>query len=122
MIVCFPSIEDKGSASRLSGHFGSAPWFITVDAETSESRAFPNRNNVHEHGQCSPLSSIRGLNPDAVVVRGIGPGAIKKLHAANLKVFRTEAATVGEALNQFSAGSLPEVTLDEACKNHGNSC
>lgn len=122
MIVCFPTVEDKGLESRLSGHFGSAPWFVAVDTETGEAKAVPNRNKEHEHGRCNPVGALSGLSPDAVVVRGIGPGAIGKLQAMNLKVLRAQASTVKQALEQFQQGSLPEMTYEEACRSHGGSC
>lgn len=122
MIVCFPALEDNGLDSRLSGHFGSAPWFIAADTDTNEVQAVPNRNKVHEHGQCNPLFALSGFKPDIVAVQGIGPGAINKLHAMNIKVLRVQAATVKEALEQLSTGNLPEMTLDDACKSHGSSC
>jgi len=122
VIVCFPTIDDNGIESRLSGHFGSAPWFVAVNTETNESVSVANGNRVHEHGQCNPISALSGLKPDVVAVQGIGPGAINKLQAMNIKVLRVEASTVKEALEQLAAGNLSEMTLDDACKSHGSSC
>lgn len=122
VIVCFPALEDNGLNSRLSGHFGSAPWFVAVDTDTQEVKAIANQNKVHEHGQCNPLSALSGLKPDVVVVQGIGPGAINKLQAMNIKVMRCQASTVQEALRMLAEGPLPEMTLDDACKSHGTSC
>jgi predicted Fe-Mo cluster-binding NifX family protein len=122
MIVCFPTLEDKGLDSRLSDHFGSAPWFVAVDTDTNETTAITNRNKDHQHGQCNPIVALRGLKLDAVAVQGIGPGAINKLKAMNLRVLRVQAATVRQAIEQVNQGALPEMTIEDACKSHGNSC
>lgn len=122
MIVCFPTVEDKGLNSQISGHFGSAPWFVAVNTETNEANAIANRNKDHQHGQCNPIQALSGLKLDAVIVRGIGPGAINKLHAMNLRVLRVQATTVKQALELMGKEALPEMTLEDACKSHGNSC
>jgi predicted Fe-Mo cluster-binding NifX family protein len=120
MNICVPVIEDRGLASPVSGHFGSAPLFLVVDTETGGCRAIANRDRHHDHGMCRPLSSIAGERLDGVVVGGIGRGALGKLQAAGIRVYLSEAPTVEETVAAFRAGMLREVTAAEACAHHGS--
>lgn len=120
MNVCIPVTEDRGLASPVSPHFGSAPLFLVVDTDTGSCRAVANRNEHHDHGMCRPLSSLTGERLDGIVVGGIGRGALGKLQAAGLRVYRSEAPTVEAAVAALRAGTLPEVTPAEACAQHGN--
>jgi len=119
MQICIPITEDKGLASPVSAHFGSAPAFMIVDSEISSCRAIPNKNHQHEHGMCTPLASIAGEKIDSMVVGGIGMGALNKLAAAGIKVYRSTSRTVEETIAALKAGTLELVTTDTACNHHG---
>ena len=76
MKLCFPIDGDRGMASEVSAHFGSAPMFAVVDTDTGDCRVIENSNHQHDHGGCRPLASLEGCAVDVVVTRGIGPGAL----------------------------------------------
>jgi predicted Fe-Mo cluster-binding NifX family protein len=118
MNICIPVTEDNGTASPVSSHFGSAPLFMIVDTDTGACRAVPNRNAHHSHGMCMPLASLAGESIDGMVVGGIGMGALAKLGAAGVRVFRSEHATVEETMAAFRAGSLKTMSPDKACAHH----
>ncbi len=120
MKICIPVTEDKGTASPVSRHFGSAPLFLIVDTESGACRTVPNRNLHHSHGVCAPLSSLAGEGIDGMVVGGIGMGAMAKLGAAGLQVFLSEHATVEETLAAFRAGALKIMSPEMACGRHGH--
>jgi predicted Fe-Mo cluster-binding NifX family protein len=120
MNVCIPVNEDKGLESRVCAHFGSAPAFVVVDTETGACRAIVNQNQHHGHGQCAPLASLQGQGIDAVVVGGIGMGALGKLQAAGMAVHRSVHATVAEAVDALKAGTLPAMDAQSACAHHGH--
>jgi len=120
MNLCIPVTEDLGLQSPVSAHFGSAPVFLLVDTESGACRPLPNRNLLHEHGMCQPLRSLEGQRVDGVVVGGIGMGALRKLQAAGIDVFRSELPTVETTLAAFKAGSLRPVTPATACGHHGH--
>ena len=119
MILCLPVTEDRGWNSPLSAHFGSAPLFLIVDTDSSACRALVNGNAHHDHGQCQPLGALAGENLDALVVSGIGRGALARLHAAGLRVFLAGGGTVETVLAELAAGELPLATLATACQGHG---
>jgi len=102
----------------VSAHFGSAPLFLIVEAESGACRPIPNRTHAHAHGMCQPLASLEGERIEGVVVGGIGMGALFKLQAAHIRVFRSEHATVADTVAAFTAGTLREVTPATACGHH----
>lgn len=118
--ICIPVVDDRGLESRVSGHFGSAPGFLLVDPETGACRLLPNHNEHHAHGMCQPLAAIAGEPVDAIVVGGIGMGALMKLQAAGIAVFRATRPTAAEIVEAFKAGTLEPVDAQGACANHGH--
>jgi predicted Fe-Mo cluster-binding NifX family protein len=119
MNLCVPVEADNGLQSAVCAHFGSAPAFLIVDTETGSCRAILNGNRHHGHGMCAPLRSLQGERIDGMVVGGIGMGALSKLNAANIQVYLSEHATVGEVVTAFKAGRLKRVQPDMACPQHG---
>jgi predicted Fe-Mo cluster-binding NifX family protein len=101
------------------GHFGSAPVFIIVDSETGDFGATLNPEVDHVHGQCQPLNALNGQPVDAVVVGGIGGGALRKLNASGIKTFRAVEGTVGDNLDLIKSGKLPEFSPFQTCGTHG---
>ncbi|MBW1774425.1 MAG: NifB/NifX family molybdenum-iron cluster-binding protein, partial [Deltaproteobacteria bacterium] len=56
---------------------------------------------------------------DAVTVGGIGLGALQKLNAAGIKVFRGFEGSVNENFELVKSGSLPIFSTDQTCAGHG---
>ena len=85
MKVCFPVEKDQGIESTVYGHFGSAPTFVVIDTDQANVGAISNANQIHEHGACNPIMALGGRQFDAIVVGGIGAGALMKLNAEGLR-------------------------------------
>lgn len=120
MNVCIPITDDQGLASEVCAHFGSAAAFLLVDTDSGACRAVANRNQHHGHGMCAPLASLQGERIDAIVVGGIGGGALGKLAAAGIQAYLAEHATVRETVDALVAGTLPVMRPDMACAHHGH--
>lgn len=118
--ICIPVTADRGLESPVSGHFGSAPIFMLVDVETRQARALTNTRAVHEHGACRPLDALAGNEIDALVVGGIGAGALMKLQGAGIRVFRATAPTVAGCLDAFLRNEAEEIGPGGACGRHGH--
>jgi predicted Fe-Mo cluster-binding NifX family protein len=118
MQICIPVLEDLGSNSRVCAHFGSAPAFMIVDTESGQRRYLVNNNQHHAHGMCQPLAALAGQAVDGIVVGGIGMGALSRLRAAGIDVFRATHETVGETVAAFMAGTLQLVGDEHACGAH----
>ena len=121
MKVCFPVLENQGLQSQVFGHFGSAPGFVVVDMVTSEITAINNSDQVHEHGACNPVAGLGGHQVDAIVVGGIGGGALHKLNSRGLRVFQAREGTIADNLELFRANELPEYMPGHSCGGHGHS-
>jgi predicted Fe-Mo cluster-binding NifX family protein len=120
MKVCFAVEKDEGMNSAVYGHFGSAPVFVMVDTESKAVTTVSNRDLDHVHGACNPVKAVGGRGIDAVVVGGIGAGAINGLNAEGIKVYRAAALTVGQNIDLFRDGKLPLLTLQGACGGHSD--
>jgi len=118
MNVCIPISEDLGLASPVCGHFGSAPAFLIVNTKTSLHRVVANTNAHHEHGRCAPIALLSGLQVDAFVVGGIGPGALSNLLATGAAVYRAGPGPASGALESLGSGALPAVTSADTCGHH----
>jgi len=119
MQIAFPIQEDKGPESVVYGHFGSASRFMIVDREKGSFEAIDNPDREHDRGRCQPLSALGGRPVDAVVVGGIGAGALAALNSAGITVYRAVEGSVAENLKLIEAGFLPIFTLDQTCAGHG---
>jgi predicted Fe-Mo cluster-binding NifX family protein len=118
MKVCFPVQKDEGMDSTVYNHFGSAPVFVVVDTETSNLSAINNRDQHHAHGACNPMKALDNQKVDAIVVGGIGAGALTRLNQMGIMVHRSQAATVRENVDLYTSKSLPELTLQGCCGGH----
>jgi predicted Fe-Mo cluster-binding NifX family protein len=120
MNICIPVNEDNGLSSTVCAHFGSAPFFLIVDGDGGSCRAIPNTNQHHGHGMCAPLALLEGETIDAMVVGGIGMGALMKLGAAGVRVYLAQHATVRETVDALRQGTLSPMQPGMACAGHGH--
>jgi predicted Fe-Mo cluster-binding NifX family protein len=124
MRVCFPVQHDEGIDSKVYNHFGSAPLFVVVDMETSVASMIRNKDQHHMHGACNPIQALDNQKIDAVVVGGIGAGALSKLNQSGIKVYRAQSQTIKENMALFASQSLTEFSLQGSCggHSHGGIC
>jgi len=122
MKVGFPVQKDEGIESQVYGHFGSAPVFIVVNTEEKGVYRVDNRDLHHLHGACNPVMALGGQKVDALVVGGIGGGALMKLNAMGIKVYEAGTRTVKENLALFRENKLQELTMDHSCRAHEGGC
>ncbi len=121
MKVCFPVQANEGMASKVYGHFGSAPMFVVVDLITDDVSTIINRDRHHEHGSCNPIKALDNQKVDAVVVGGIGGGALSRLNQSGIRVYQASAPMVKENVDMFLAAQLPEFSLSRCCGGHSES-
>lgn len=120
MKVCFPVPEDKGLESQVYGHFGSAPLFVVVDTELKQAKSVNNLDKSHRHGACRPLRALGDEAVDAIVVGGIGAGALQGLKKAGLKVYQAQGPTVADNVACLAEESLAEISLEQVCGGQGH--
>ena len=122
MKIGFAVQENEGMESKVYDHFGSAPAFIIVDTEGKDVLTVNNRDLNHVHGACNPVMALDGKSVDAIVVGGIGAGAIVKLNALGIKVYGAVAPTIKENLSLLSEDKLQELSVDNSCRAHQGGC
>ena len=121
MKIAFPAQDNLGIESPVYNHFGSANFFVIVETGSNDIKAIVNEDRDHVHGQCQPLSALGGNKVDAVAVGGIGGGALRKLYANGIKVYRAVEGSVNENLELIKSRRLPEFRLDQTCAGHGTN-
>jgi len=119
MKIAFPTDKESGLESPVYGHFGSAAAFVIVDSDSETFQTVHNGDRDHNHGQCQPLAALGKTDVDAVVVGGIGAGALMKLNQSNIKVYRAVDGTVATNLRLIKSGALPLLTMQQTCAGHG---
>ena len=120
MKICFPVQKDEGMSSTVYNHFGSAPTFVVVDVDANSVTAINNRDQHHTHGACNPMKALDNQKIDAIVVGGIGAGALNGLNRMGIRVHRSQAATIQENISMFKNRTLPELTPEQCCGGHSN--
>ena len=122
MKVGFAVQNNEGMESKVYDHFGSAPAFIIADTEGKEVLTINNKDLHHVHGACNPIMALDGKSVDAMVVGGIGAGALMKLNASGIKVYGAGAPTVKENLSLLSENKLQELSVNNSCRAHQGGC
>ncbi|MBF0229482.1 MAG: NifB/NifX family molybdenum-iron cluster-binding protein [Desulfamplus sp.] len=124
MKVVFPSNSELGLIGSVYNHFGSAPFFVSVDTDNGACEVLANHDKDHSHGNCQPLKAMGDITADVVVVGGIGDGALKKLVDSGIKVFRAIEGTVQTNLQLLKDNKLEKFTPKLTCmaNHHGGGC
>jgi predicted Fe-Mo cluster-binding NifX family protein len=113
MRIVIPVSEEKGVDSRLSQHFGRAPFYAIIDLnEKGEIIGKETIANTSEHfgGVGLPPDRILQLKPKALITYGLGSKALRIFQDACVAVLRTEADTVKEVVKAYNNNQLQELT------------
>ena len=119
MKLCIQTETNEGKNAEVYGHFGSAPYFTIVDTEKDSVEIIDNTNQQHAHGMCQPMKALMGKKIDAVVTGGMGARAVQGLNQGGIKAYRAIQGTVADLISQFTKGGLEEITVNNACAQHG---
>lgn len=120
MKICFPVQQDEGIESKVYNHFGSAPLFVVVDTTMADAvSTISNGDQHHVHGACNPIKALDNQKVDAVVVGGIGAGALTRLNQLGIRVHRAQGPTIRDNLALLASQKLPEYTVQGCCGGHG---
>ncbi|HUS79236.1 MAG TPA: NifB/NifX family molybdenum-iron cluster-binding protein [Patescibacteria group bacterium] len=111
--IVFPTLDDKGES--LGQHFGRVPyyaWFELDDGKVVDKGVAPN-DSEHFGGVGLPPERIGRLNPDVMIVLGMGSKAISMFQDMKVAVLQAKGATTAENIDFFVKGELQELT--EGC-------
>lgn len=121
MKVCFPVQTNDGIESTVYTHFGSAPLFVLYDTTTNTIASIVNADQIHSKGGCSPIKALGTHRIDAVVVGGIGGGALGKLNQLGIKVYKAKQGNIASNLELFTSGQLSEYSAQLCCGGHDHT-
>ena len=76
---------------RCTAILALAHSFVIVETDTNQITIVNNEDQHHAHGACNPLKKLNHQQIDAMVVGGIGMGALNILNQAGIKVFQAQA-------------------------------
>jgi len=118
MKIVIPTNNDKGLLAEMGAHFGKANFYTIIDIDNNEIKDVEViKNPGHAQGACSnAINNILSLNPDALIVVGIGPKPAMGFYNAGLNVFvDRESHKVEESIHKFLNNKLPKVTNKGTC-------
>jgi len=114
--IVVPAVDKSGLNSQLAEHFGRAPYFTVVEldenGEVSEVKTVPNIGE-HAGGRGQTHDNILELQPNAIIVYGMGPRGLSTFQSAGVAVLRANANTVSEVIAAYKDDKLQELT--EGC-------
>jgi predicted Fe-Mo cluster-binding NifX family protein len=116
--IIVPTIDQEDLNATLAEHFGRAPYFTVVNLndnrDVADVKTVP---NVGEHagGMGYTHDHILGLQPNAIIVYGMGPRGLNTFQSAGVAVLRANAKTVGEVIAAYKDDKLQELT--EGCQH-----
>lgn len=107
MNICLPVEQANGLDSRISPNLRSTPALLIVDSENGRISGIDTSSGV--------CGAIPGDIDALVFAGGIGRGMFNGLQRQGIRIFATDADTVGNALAQLAAGTLQEVGEAPKC-------
>ena len=101
--------------------FGRGAYFIVVDGETLQWQAHENQGVNAAGGAGSQAAQfVAQQSADAVISGDFGPNAHLALAAAEIKMYLLgPSKTVSEAVANFTAGKLAQVSAPTGAGHHG---
>jgi predicted Fe-Mo cluster-binding NifX family protein len=114
MKICLPVDQLNGLNSEIAPSFRAAPALLIVDSETRDCIDLDPGN-----GNCGAATTHE---VDAIICAGgMGRGLFNNLRQNGVRIFNSNALTVGDALKEMAAGSLEEVSEVACCSGdeHG---
>ena len=110
MKLCVTSTGDNLD-SAVDPRFGRCAYFIIVDLESLEFKAIPNPSIEASGGAGIQAAQLVASEwAQAVATGNVGPNAYQTLSALKVKVLTGASGTVKQAIADFKAGKLQEMT------------
>ncbi|MBN1336499.1 MAG: NifB/NifX family molybdenum-iron cluster-binding protein [Deltaproteobacteria bacterium] len=96
----------------LDPRFGRSPFFVVCDAESGAIEVIDNEKNLNasQGAGVQAAGSVVRSGAECVITGHCGPNAFRVLSMAGVRIYLTDAPTIGEALDRFRAGSLQALT------------
>ena len=114
MRIVVPTGENNGYLSKMGAHFGKAPFYtIIITDDNGEIVDVEGvQNPGHNANACgNAVANILALNPDALIVVGIGQSPAEGFAKAGLSVYADrDSITVEESIKKLYNNQLQKIT------------
>jgi len=117
--IVIPTLKGEDIESRLSPHFGRAPFFSVVEIDKKGNvLSFQSVPNTGEHfgGVGHPPDRIVQLKPKYVIAYGMGKRAYNIFNQKQISVLKANSDTVKGVLEAYANHKLERLT--EGCCHH----
>jgi predicted Fe-Mo cluster-binding NifX family protein len=127
MRVAIPTNNPGGLEASRSDHFGHCDVFTLVEVDDNKKVISVETLPVPDHGAggCMvPVQTLKDAGADAIVVGGIGARPMQGFSEVGIDVYWADRGSIPDAaavMEKFSAGKLPKMNADQACKG-GSNC
>ncbi|TFF86434.1 hypothetical protein EU519_01315 [Candidatus Thorarchaeota archaeon] len=112
---------DDSNGAMVAVHFGRAPFFTVIDLDEKgavvERTVQPNRGE-HAGGRGHAHNNVLKLNPDVVVVSGMGPRGLMSFQSQNIAVLKANSQSVDDIIRAYNENKLEELTEGCAQAHH----
>ena len=99
--IFFPLLDNNGEDSKISEHFGHAPFFGLYNVE-QKTLDITKNDLDHTDPNQSPIDQIqKAVNPTTIFAKGIGGRAIDLIKEKGLKLKTGNYSTVKEVINNL---------------------
>lgn len=127
MRIAIPTNSPGGLEASRSDHFGHCDVFTVVELDAEKKVKSVETLDTPEHGAggCMvPVQVLSDAGVNAIVVGGIGARPMQGFAEVGIDVYWAERNSILDAatvVEKFSAGMLPKMNGDQACKG-GSNC
>lgn len=116
--IAIPSTNPGGMDSAVGAHFGHCDCYTLVDVADGKVTEVSTLENVpHVQGGCmAPVNHLSQNGVNVLLAGGMGMRPLMGFQQVGITVYHGgEAASVGDAVSAFLAGSLPQFSLNHTC-------
>jgi predicted Fe-Mo cluster-binding NifX family protein len=94
--------------AQLDPRFGRALRFLIYDMDSNHYELLENEKNLNapQGAGIQAAETVARAGVNCLVTGNCGPKAFQALTAAGIRIYRSDAVTVAEALEAFTEGSL----------------
>ncbi len=117
-IIAIPSTTPGGLEAPLGAHFGHCDLYTMVSVEDKEIKSVEVIPNMpHQQGGCmAPVQYLADNGANKLIAGGMGLRPLMGFNQVGIEVyFGGEFQTIGEAVNAFIEGQLPQFSQEHTC-------
>ncbi len=122
MKILIPTTENNEAEARVAARFGRSKYFSIIDQQSKEIKFIENTAVDSASGAgVKAAQLVADQKVDLLLANNIGPKAFRGLAKTSLKIYSLEGMTgaLTEALNNYRAGNLKEITAPTNAGHHG---